>query len=148
METTGLYSRRWTPIVIILALALAGPPARSPRAQSAATGLWTTLPDQMPINPVHLALMNNGNVLVVSGSGNVAAETNYRAAVWDPVQGTIAVQQLAYDMFCNAMVTLPDGRVFVNGGNLQYDPFHGQLRSAAFDPSLGLFTDLANMAHG
>ena len=143
-----LDSRRWTPIVLTLALALVGPLARSPQAQSAAKGLWTTLPDPMPINPVHLALMNNGNVLVVSGSGNVAAETNYRAAVWDPVQGTIAVQTLGWDMFCNAMVTLPDGRVFVNGGNLQYDPFHGQLRNAAFDPSLGLFTDLQNMAHG
>ncbi|MGH9140705.1 MAG: galactose oxidase-like domain-containing protein [Vicinamibacterales bacterium] len=102
----------------------------------------------MPINPVHVALMHDGNVLVVAGSGNVAAETNYRAAVWDPIQGTIAVQPLAWDMFCNGMVTLPDGRVFVNGGNLQYDPFHGQPRNAAFDPSLGQFTDLENMAHG
>jgi hypothetical protein len=148
MKTAGSYSRRWTPIVLILALALIVPLARSARAQSAAQGLWTTLPDQMPINPVHLALLNNGSVLVVSGSGNVAAETNYRAAVWDPVQGTIAVQQLAYDMFCNGMVTLPDGRVFVNGGNLQYDPFHGQLRNAAFDPGIGVFTNLENMAHG
>jgi galactose oxidase-like protein/PKD domain-containing protein len=146
--TTGLYARRWTRIVLSLALALVGPLARSPQAQSAATGQWITLPEQMPINPVHLALMNNGTVLVVAGAGNVAAETNYRAAVWDPLQGTIAVQQLGWDMFCNAMVTLPDGRVFINGGNLQYDPFHGQLRNAAFDPSLGLFTDLQNMAHG
>jgi hypothetical protein len=140
--------RRWTPIVLTLALALLGPFARSPHAQSAVKGLWTTLPDLMPINPVHLALMNNGTVLVVSGSGNVAAETNFRAAVWDPVQGTITVQPLSYDMFCNAMVTLPDGRVFVNGGNLQYDPFHGQPRNSAFDPGLGLFSDLENMAHG
>ena len=146
--TTGLYARRWTPIVLTLALALVGPLARSPRAQTAVTGIWTTLPYVMPINPVHLALMHDGNVLVVAGSGNVAAETNYRAAVWDPIQGTIAVQPLGWDMFCNGMVTLPDGRVFVNGGNLQYDPFHGQPRNAAFDPSLGQFTDLENMAHG
>lgn len=148
MKTTGLCWRRWTPVVLTLALALAGPLAPSPQAQTAAKGLWTTLPDPMPINPVHLALMNNGNVLVVSGSGNVATETNYQAAVWDPIQGTIALQTLGWDMFCSAMVTLPDGRVFVNGGNLQYDPFHGQLRNAAFDPSLGVFTDLQNMAHG
>ena len=51
-------------------------------------------------------------------------------------------------MFCNGMVTLPDGRVFINGGNLQYDPFHGQPKNAAFDPATGLFTDLQNMAHG
>jgi hypothetical protein len=139
---------RWTPIVLTLTVVLLGPLARGPRAQSGTPGQWTTLSYVMPINPVHLALMNNGKVLVVSGSGNVAAETNYRVAVWDPTGGSIATQTLAWDMFCNGMVTLPDGRVFVNGGNLQYDPFHGQLRSAAFDPNLGLFTDLENMAHG
>ena len=44
-----------------------------------------TLPYTMPINPVHSALMNNGKVLIVSGSGWVAGNTNYLAAVWDPV---------------------------------------------------------------
>lgn len=127
---------------------LSGPLARRPQAQVGTTGRWTTLPYTMPINPVHIALMNNGKVLVVAGSGNVAAERNFRAAVWDPATGSIAIQQLAWDMFCNGMVTLPDGRVFINGGNLQYDPFHGQLRSAVFDPALGVFTDVENMAHG
>jgi hypothetical protein len=119
------------------------------RAQAGAVGQWTTLPYTMPINPVHMALMNNGKVLIVSGSGNVAAETNFRSAVWDPQAETIVVtQSLSWDMFCNGMVTLPDGRVFVNGGNLQYDPFHGHRKNAAFDPATGFFTDLENMAHG
>ena len=51
-------------------------------------------------------------------------------------------------MFCNGMVVLPDGRVFINGGNLQYDPFFGEPRNAVFDPATGTFTDLENMAHG
>ena len=51
-------------------------------------------------------------------------------------------------MFCNGMVVLPDGRVFINGGNLQYDPFLGQPRNAVFDPATGVFTDVQNMAHG
>src|SRR2546427_3471066 len=51
-------------------------------------------------------------------------------------------------MFCNGMVVLPDGRVFINGGNLRYDPFHGHLRSAVFDPATNVFTGLENMAHG
>ena len=33
-------------------------------------GRWDTLPFMMPINPVHVALMHNGKVLVISGSGN------------------------------------------------------------------------------
>jgi hypothetical protein len=127
---------------------LASPPLRA-QSSPASQGRWTTLPYTMPINPVHLALMNNGKVLIVAGSGNVAAEANFRSAVWDPQAETIVVtQSLGWDMFCNGMVMLPDGRVFINGGNLQYDPFHGEPRNAAFDPATGLFTNLQNMAHG
>jgi hypothetical protein len=46
------------------------------------------------------------------------------------------------------MVVLPDGRPFIVGGTLQYDPFFGQPRTAAFDLATGVFTDLQNMAHG
>jgi len=139
----------WFPAAaILLASGLAALSSSALRAQAGMQGQWRTLASLMPINPVHLALMNNGKVLIVSGSGNVATETNFQAAVWDPPSETLITQSLAWDMFCNAMVLLPDGRPFINGGNLQYDPFHGQPRNAAFDPSTGLFTDLQNMAHG
>jgi PKD repeat protein len=68
--------------------------------------------------------------------------------VWDPQAGTVVTQTLGWDMFCNAMAVLPDGRVLINGGNLQYDPFHGQPRNALYDPATGLFADIQNMAHG
>jgi hypothetical protein len=102
----------------------------------------------MPINPVHIALLRTGKVLVVSGSGNVAANTNFQAALWDPQTGTITTQPVGWDMFCNGMVVLPDGRPFVIGGTLQYDPFHGELRTSVYDPATGTFTDLQSMAHG
>jgi len=102
----------------------------------------------MPINPIHMTLMNNGKVLVVAGSGFDASNTNYEAAVWDPTAGTITRQRVGWDMFCNSMVVLPDGRVFVNGGNLKYNPWLGEPRNAVFDPATGQFTDLENMAHG
>ena len=111
-------------------------------------GRWRTLSYGMPINPVHAALLHNGLVLIVSGSGNVAANTDFEAAVWDPQAGTIVTQPVQWDMFCNGMVVLPDGRAFVNSGTLAYDPFKGELRSSAFDPATGVFTDLQNMAHG
>lgn len=134
-------------IAFAAGLALSSMP--SVRAQAGAVGQWTTVTNPMPINPVHMALLNNGKVLIVSGSGNVAAETNFKSAVWDPQADTIVItQSQPWDMFCNGMVTLPDGRVFVNGGNLQYDPFHGQPKNAAFDPASGTFTDLENMKHG
>jgi len=77
-------------------------------------------------------------VLVVSGSGNVPTNTSYAAAVWDTQAGTITTQPLGWDMFCNGMTILPDGRPFVVGGTLQYDPFYGQLKTSAFDPAPGL----------
>ena len=61
---------------------------------------------------------------------------------------TFQTQALAWDMFCNGMVVLHDGRVLVNGGNLQYDPFFGEPRNAVFDPATALFTNVQNMAHG
>jgi hypothetical protein len=120
------------------------------RAQSAKSveGEWKTLPDKMPINPVHIALLHTGKVLVVAGSGNVATETNYQAGVWDPHSGSIITQPLTWDMFCNGMVILPDGRPLINGGTLQYDPFHGERRNAVFDPTTSTFTDVQSMAHG
>ncbi len=112
-------------------------------------GQWATLGTLMPINPVHTALMNNGKVLIVSGSGNVAAETNFRSAVLDLQTYNITVtNSMPWDMFCNGMVVLADGRVFVNGGNYKYDPFFGERRNAVFDPATGLFTDVQPMAHG
>jgi len=117
-------------------------------AQAGTLGSWRTLTAQVPINPVHAALMRNGEVLMVAGSGNLATETNYRATVWDPVTETFDTQPLGWDMFCNGMVTLHDGRVLVNGGNLHYDPFYGEPRNAVFDPMTGVFTNIQNMAHG
>src|SRR5215831_1857717 len=117
-------------------------------AQVASQGQWTTLPSLMPINPVHMALLRNGKVLIVSGSGNVPSNSSFAAAIWDPQTGTIATQPVAWDMFCNGMAILPDGRPLVVGGTLQYDPFFGQLATSAYDPQTGTFTDQANMAHG
>jgi hypothetical protein len=119
-----------------------------PAALGQAQGHWTALPYLMPINPVHMALLYDGTVLVVSGSGNDPQNDNYAAAVWDPQGGTIATQPLGWDMFCNGMTVLPDGRPFIVGGTLQYDPFHGDLRTSKYSPWDGTFSDFETMAHG
>jgi len=51
-------------------------------------------------------------------------------------------------MFCNGMVNLPDGRVLVNGGTVQYDPFHGSAQNAIFDPATNAFTNVQSMSDG
>jgi Domain of unknown function (DUF1929)/PKD domain len=147
---TRLRSFHWTrPLLalgIVAAISLAHAPSAG--AQASVQGQWQTLPNLMPINPVHAALLHNGKVLIVSGSGNLPTNTNLQAAIFDPATGTITTQPVNWDMFCNGMVVLSDGRAFVNGGTLQYDPFHGQLVSAVYDPATGQFTNVQNMAHG
>src|SRR5882672_9151093 len=131
-------------LLLLLLLASGG----SIWAQANVQGQWQTLPNLMPINPVHAALLHNRKVLIVSGSGNLPTNSNWQAAIFDPATGTIITQPVSWDMFCNGMVVLPDGRAFVNSGTLQYDPFHGHLKSAIYDPATGQFTDAQNMAHG
>ena len=124
-------------------------------------GQWSTLPYGTPINPIHVALLYNGKILIVAGSGNCDPAHSYcpsgppygpangsGAAVWDPGSGGFTQFTVNWDMFCNGMVVLPDGRAFIDGGTLQYDPFKGVANSSIFDPSSNVFTDLQNMAHG
>src|SRR5579862_8005019 len=129
--------------------------------QAQTVGKWSTLSYTMPINPIHVALLYNGKILVVAGSGNCppsqsgchsgppyGASNGSGALLLDPVGGTETQFSVSWDMFCNGMVVLPDGRAFINGGTIQYDPFFGALTSAVFDPATNTFTNVQNMAHG
>src|SRR5215470_7899541 len=132
--------------------------------QANVQGQWSTLPlsvYSMPINPVHVALLSNGKVLVVAGSGNCppsqtgcpsgapyGPSNNSGALLFDPSSGAITQFSVSWDMFCNGMVLLDDGRALIDGGTIQYDPFQGQPQVALFDPSTNTFTNVQSMAHG
>ena len=65
--------------------------------QASVQGQWTTLPYTVPTNPIHASLLNTGQVLVISGSGNFSANaknSDYQAVVWDPQSGTITTQSV------------------------------------------------------
>src|SRR5437660_2120692 len=108
--------------------------------QANVQGRWSTLQTLMPINPIHVALLGNGKVLVVPGSGNCppsqsgcpsgppyGPSNGSGALLLDPVSGqTLAQFPLSWDMFCNGMALLQDGRALIDGGTIQYDPFSGQ----------------------
>ena len=141
-----LRTLRSTVRAVTLVLAFLILPLASAQVQT--LGQWQTLTNTMPINPVHVALMHDGNVLVVSGSGNLPSNTNWQAGVYTPSTGSITLQPVAWDMFCNGMVILPDGRPFIVSGTLQYDPFYGIVKTSAFDPATGAFNDLQDLAHG
>jgi galactose oxidase-like protein len=133
---------------VLLILLTLNPLCPSAMAQAQEEGQWRTLPYLMPINPIHASLLRTGKVLVVSGSGNVAQNTNYRSAIWDAQAGSVTLQNVSWDMFCNGMIVLPDGRPFVIGGTLKYDPFYGSPRTSAYDSGTGRFVDLESMARG
>jgi len=122
------------------------------RAESPVTeGSWSTLPNLMPINPIHVGLLHTGKVLVVAGSENVAAQhdaAEYYGAVWDPASDTTEVQDLLWDIFCTGMAALPDGRFLVIGGTNHYNPFYGESLATVFDPETEKFAQLENMAEG
>ena len=143
-----LAPSRWSVAAATILAAIIAVHSQAVRAQQpAAQGKWTTLPSQMPINPVHIALLHTGKVLVVAGSGNVAAQDETiggASGIPSPVH--IIMQPLAWDMFCNGMVDPAGWPLFDQRRHLQYDPFHGQPRNAVFDPATGMFTDVAE--HG
>jgi hypothetical protein len=130
--------------------------------QANVQGKWSTLQATMPINPVHVGLLSTGKVLVIAGSGNCPPSqggcpsgppygpaNGSGALVVDPTNGQILSQfSLSWDMFCNAMSLLPDGRAFVDGGTIQYDPFYGQAQVSIFDPATNTFSSAQQMAHG
>ena len=62
-----VYLCRWHTLALSLLLTVWTPMTT---AQANVQGHWSTLPYLMPINPVHVALLSNGKVLVVAGSGN------------------------------------------------------------------------------
>lgn len=128
------------------------PPLRSAaEAQANVTGQWSTMHYLMPINPIHVGLLRTGKILVVAGSESDPTRwsaRSYTAAVWDLQAETIAVQNLTWDVFCNGMAFLPDGRALIIGGTERYDPFWGSPAATIFDPVTEQFIQAESMAHG
>src|SRR5215471_16269020 len=127
------------------------PPAK-PHPQSPVTdGTWQTLSYLMPINPIHVTLMHDGQILVVAGSENDPPEHQageYYAAVWNTQTGTITVQTLLWDLFCNGMLDLGDGRPIIVGGSEDVAPPYGDYRASIFDPATQKFNEVESMADG
>ncbi|MGH9545877.1 MAG: galactose oxidase-like domain-containing protein, partial [Terriglobales bacterium] len=147
------------PILVLFALLAMSQPGLMGQVQT--IGSWSTASYTMPINPIHVALLYNGKILVVAGSGNCppslggcpagvpyGPSNGSGALLVDPTSGSITQFSVSWDMFCNGMVVLPDGRAFINGGTIAYDPFEGSPKSSIFDPQTNAFTNVPNMAHG
>jgi hypothetical protein len=131
-------------------------------------GLWSTLLQTMPINPIHAALLHTGKILVVAGSGNCpprqagcpqGPQYSQGAALLDLSHNNIRTMPTTWDMFCNGMSVMQDGRILINGGTKAYGalavvgtqgdiPFTGLPNASIFDPSSASFVDIPAAAHG
>jgi hypothetical protein len=142
----------WRVIALVtISLCVLGAASEKALAQAQVTGQWVTLPYLMPINPIRVALLHTGKVLVVAGSENDPnkhAQKSSKAAVWNLGTGHILVQDMPWDVFCNGGTFLADGRSMVVGGTVEYDPFYGDPRITVFDPLTQKFDQLHSMAHG
>lgn len=87
-------------------------------------GRWEA-PTDWPVIAVHATLMPDGNVLAYDSVGDNPTESypthkTTRATVWNPItrQHTSVDAQTGYNVFCSGHIVLPNGKVFVAGGNL------------------------------
>ena len=132
--------------------------ATGPATGLAATGQWTVMDYQLPIRAIHSTLLKNGKVLLIAGSGNDLdnfTAGSFKASVFDPITGTFVTLSVPKDMFCAGHVTLPDGRVLIQGGTSAYPTnpaavnYGGIKDSYIFNPDDNTFTKIndANEGH-
>ena len=130
-------------------------------AQVQTIGQWSTMSQSMPINPIHVALLRTGKILVVAGSGNCppslagcptgapyGPSNASGALLFDPCGGNI------YPVHYELGHVLQRHGAFARWAGLDQwrhhsiRPFHGQPKSSIFDPATNTFSDAQNMAHG
>ncbi len=105
------------------------PEARAAAVQAAAVGnehvvgQWSPVAD-WPVVAVHTALLTNGKVLAYDSIDDAPTESHEvhdttRATVWDPATGTHTDARVTtgYNVFCSGLAHLPDGSIFLAGGN-------------------------------
>lgn len=120
-------------------------------------GSWQVLPFPAAVRGIHVVLLNNGKLLLIAGSGtskpNFTAGT-FTTSVFDPVTGAFTSVPTPVDMFCAGHVQLPDGRVLVVGGTLQYPTadgtagYTGLAKGYVFDPASNTYQQTNDLLDG
>jgi hypothetical protein len=114
-------------------------------------GTWEA-PRDWSIVGVFLSLLPNGKVLAFDSVNDQPAETNQvhtttRALVWDPATNTNVRYDntTGFNLFCSGYAKLPDGRVFLAGGNKDA-ALSGLRTTHLFDFASNTWTRTADMA--
>lgn len=112
-------------------------------AQRITLGDWSAIIPWTPHIPVSAATLPDGRVLTFASNERTSfpagPEFTY-AATWNPATGQfVEYNHPSHDMFCGALVMLPDGRVLVNGGR------NTTVRSSLFDYRSNTWTRTPDM---
>ena len=124
-------------------------------ASACGVGKWTVNSKPSPVRAVHAALLNNGHVLLIQGSGNdpnLFAAGTFTTTEWDPVLNTFRTIPTPSDMFCSGHAALPDGRLLVAGGTAAYPAgsvdYKGSKHAYRFDPVTHAYSQVPDLAAG
>jgi hypothetical protein len=137
------------------------------RAPSPApAGQWGA-PFTIPVSGIHAALLPTGKVMWFAyPNRNYNAESNTATAwLWDPASGTTKRvdpplwtdpadgQRKPANIWCAGQSLLPDGRLLVTGGNLDYfkygaSDYKGLNKVYTFNPWNETWTEQPDMRHG
>jgi len=106
----------------------------------ALVGSWTA-PFNWPIVAINMVVTRDGNVLSWDGPPSNGGTS---ALLWNPSTGNFtSVPNNVTNMFCNAAVALPDGRILAFGGHADWGV--GVRNADIFDPVTKLWTPVASM---
>ncbi len=89
-------------------------------------GLWTKLdiPAKFRVNGIHSTLLDNGDVLIMAGSGNNESYFDagtFKTLLLDPVTMKEQLIPTPWDLFCAGHIELPDGNILLAGGTARYE---------------------------
>ena len=107
---------------------------------------------------IHSAILPNGKVFYLSGSGYHRNRPTgpFEARLYDPVTNTEKDLPLTEDLFCAGQTGLPNGNVLIAGGTLMYDTnpdncngaWHGLSSAYELDINSESLVKVSSMSHG
>ena len=115
-------------------------------------GSWSPVFD-LPVVAIHNAVLPTGRILMWDSVNDLPTDQNdihntTRAIVWDPATGEATRYDVPnFNLFCAGFASLPDGRLFLAGGNLNREA-DGLDKIHTFDPFNNSWNLLGNMAEG